>query len=112
MAFAACVYFHPFAETLRQWETGVPVDCGKPWAWDVIEAAVAKGAHSSAKTAESVALIAEDVAYQVAAGYAQIISWEELCLLRLASLKVSPLALVPQRNQRGRMILDLSFAVR
>jgi hypothetical protein len=112
MAPAACVNFHPFAETLKQWETGVPVDCGKPWAWDVIEAAVAKGAHKSATTAESIALIAEDVAYQVAAGYAQIISWEELCRLRPTSLKVSPLAVVPQRNRRGRMILDLSFAVR
>jgi hypothetical protein len=42
-----------------------------------------------ALAAEYVASIAEDVAYQVAAGYAQIISWEELCLLRPASLKVS-----------------------
>jgi hypothetical protein len=31
--------------------------------------------------------------------------------LRPKNLKVSPLAMVPQRNQRGRMLLDLSFAV-
>jgi hypothetical protein len=31
-----------------------------------------------ATSEESIALIAEDVAYQVEAGYAQIIEWEEL----------------------------------
>jgi hypothetical protein len=109
---SACVDFHPFVETLRKWETGVPVDCGKPWSWETIEAAVEKGAHKSARTPESIELIAEDVAYQVKAGYAQVITWEELCRLRPENLKVSPLAIVPQQNRRGRMILDLSFAVR
>jgi hypothetical protein len=66
----------------------------------------------SATSAESIALIAEDVAYQVNAGYAQVVTWTKLCKLRPRNLKVSPLAVVPQRNQRGRMILDLSFAVR
>jgi hypothetical protein len=112
MAPSACVDFHPFVETLREWEKGVPVDCGKDWAWSTIEAAVEKGAHKSATTPESVALIAEDVAYQVKAGYAQVITWAELQRLRPPNLKVSPLAVVPQRNRRGRMILDLSFAVR
>jgi hypothetical protein len=73
---------------------------------------VEKGAHKSATTAESIELIAEDVEYQVKAGYAQIITWTDLCRLRPTNLKVSPLAVVPQRNRRGRMILDLSFAVR
>jgi hypothetical protein len=27
----ACVNFHHFLERLRQWEEGVPVDCGKHW---------------------------------------------------------------------------------
>jgi hypothetical protein len=40
MSPSACVNFHPFVETLRKWETGVPVDCGKPWTWETIEAAV------------------------------------------------------------------------
>jgi hypothetical protein len=82
MAPAAYVNFHPFAATLKQWETGVPVDCGMPWAWSTIEAAVEKGAHKSVTSAESIALIAEDVAYQVKAGYAQVITWTELCKLR------------------------------
>jgi hypothetical protein len=112
MSPAACVSFHPFAETLSEWETGVPVDCGAPWEWDTVVAAVEKGAHKSATTDESIALIAEDVDYQVKAGYAEIVSWAELCQRRPKNLKVSPLAVVPQRDRRGRMILDLSFAVR
>jgi hypothetical protein len=112
MSPAACVSFHPFAETLKEWETGVPVDCGAPWEWKTVVAAVEKGAHKSATTDDSIALIAEDVAYQVKAGYAEIVSWDDLCKIRPKNLKVSPLAVVPQRDRRGRMILDLSFAVR
>jgi hypothetical protein len=59
-----------------------------------------------------IAPIEEDVAYQVKAGYARIISWEDLEKIRPKNLKVSPLAVVPQRNRRGCMILDLAFAVR
>ena len=72
---SACVDFHPFAATLMDWSSGVPVDCGVQWAWETIEAAVEKGAHKSATSAESIQLIAEDVAYQVQAGYAEVILW-------------------------------------
>jgi hypothetical protein len=112
MSPSACVSFHPFAKTLHEWETGVPVDCGKPWEWETIVAAVTQGPHKSATSAESIALVKEDVAYQVKMGYAEVISWKELQRLRPENLKISPLAVVPQRNRRGRMILDLSFPVR
>ncbi len=112
MSPSACVSMHPFAATLKEWEHGVPVDCGTDWSWETIRAAVEKGAHSSATTPESIELIAEDVAYQVAAGYAEVYTWAEIQERRPSNLKVSPLAVVPQRNRRGRMILDLSFAVR
>jgi hypothetical protein len=69
MTLSLCVNFHPFAPALQQWETGVPMDCGPDWAWETIETAVLHGTHKSAMTPESVALIAEDVAYQVKAGY-------------------------------------------
>jgi hypothetical protein len=53
--------------------------------------------------------VQEDVAYQLKAGYAEVISCKDLQKLRPKQLKISPLAVVPQRNRRGRMILDLSF---
>jgi hypothetical protein len=43
MAPTVRVYFHPFAETLWDWEMSVPVDCGEPWTWDRIKAVVEKG---------------------------------------------------------------------
>jgi hypothetical protein len=106
---SACVNFHPFTETLRQWEEGVPVDCGEDWTSEMIEAAIQQGPHKSALTPESITLIEEDVAYQVRAGYAQVVNWETLKENLPPKLKVSPLAVVPQANRRGRMILDLSF---
>ena len=112
MSPSACVDFHAFAETLGKWETGVPVDCGDPWEWDTVVAAVEQGAHKSATSPESISLVEDDVAYQVASGCATGMPWEELCRLRPTNLKISPLAVVPQRNRRGRMILDLSVAVR
>jgi hypothetical protein len=111
MSPSACVNFHPFAETLREWEEGVPVDCGTNWTREMIDAAIEQGPHRSAMTPESIALIKEDVAYQVQAGYAQVVEWEVLKKNLPPKLKVSPLAVVPQANRRGRMILDLAFPV-
>jgi CCR4-NOT transcriptional regulation complex NOT5 subunit len=108
---AACVNFHPFTETLREWEEGVPVDCGEDWTLAQIEAAIAQGPHQSAMTPESLELIQEDIAYQVRAGYAEVVEWAWLKDNLPAQLKISPLAVVPQANRRGRMILDLSFPV-
>jgi hypothetical protein len=111
MSPAACVNFHPFTETLRDWEEGVPVECGEDWTLEEIEAAVAQGPHQSAQTPEALELIQEDIAYQVRAGYAEIVEWSWLKENLPAQLKISPLAVVPQANRRGRMILDLSFPV-
>ena len=111
MSPSACVNFHPFTETLRKWEEGVPVDCGEDWTREMIDAAISQGPHKSALTPEAMALVEEDVAYQVGAGYAQIVEWDWLKNHLPPQLKVSPLAVVPQQNQRGRMILDLSFPV-
>jgi hypothetical protein len=64
----------------EEWETGVPVDRGAEWSWDTVVAAMEQGAHKSATLPESIALVAEeDVAYQVKAGYATIVPWEEVC---------------------------------
>ena len=111
MSPSTCVNFHPLTETLREWEEGVPVDCGEDWTREMIEAAIHQGPHKSPLTPEAMQLIEEDVAYQVRAGYAQIVEWAWLKDNMPSQLKVSPLAVVPQQNRRGRMILDLSFPV-
>jgi hypothetical protein len=53
----------------------------------------------------------EEVDYQVAAGFSQIFPWADIQKLCPSQLKVSPLAVIPQVGRRGRLLLDLSFAV-
>ncbi|KAI2500877.1 hypothetical protein MHU86_13597 [Fragilaria crotonensis] len=102
---------HPFMATLEQWATGVPVDCGDPWTMEAIKLAVERGPHSSALTPEARALIADEVDYQVQAGFTEIMEWTAVQKLAPRNLKVSPLAVIPQVNRRGRLLLDLSFPV-
>ena len=102
---------HPFTPTLKEWRRGIAVDCGPDWSWSDIEAAVVRGPHPTARTPAAVALFAEDIAYQVKAGFCSVMSWEDVKHLRPTNLKISPVALVPQVGRRGRIILDLSFPV-
>eukprot|EP00978_Attheya_sp_CCMP212_P022091 scaffold65439_cov46-Attheya_sp.AAC.3 len=62
-------------------------------------------------TAEAIELVHEDVKYQVDAGFSRIVLWDDIKHNPHAKLKVSPLAVIPQKNRRGRLILDLSFPV-
>jgi hypothetical protein len=103
---------HPFFPTLNEWATkGVPVDCGPNWEWEIVEQAVARGPHRSSMEKENIALVHEDIQYQVDAGFSRIVLWSELQKIRPPKLKISPMAVVPQKNRRGRLILDLSFPV-
>ena len=102
---------HPFVPTLHDWQQGIRVDCGPEWDSATIEAAVDRGPHPSAMTPESIALFAEDIKYQVNAGFCKVVTWEELKTSCPSNLKISPVAVVPQADRRGRIILDLSFPV-
>lgn len=82
-------------ETLCKWEEGVSVDCGGNWTMEQIEAAIQQGPHKLALDLEAITLIEEDVAYQVQAGYAQVMEWETLQQQLPLQLKVSLLAVVP-----------------
>jgi hypothetical protein len=103
---------HPFVPTLLEWQSGVPVDCGPDWSDAALDAAIFKGNHISAMTPDAIKLVRDDVGYQVDAGFCSIVPWDILRSNRPPSLKISPLAVVPQIGRRGRMILDLSFDVR
>ena len=103
--------FHPFISTLEQWSLGVSAQCGNPWDSTAIDAAVARGPHTSALTPAARQLIAEEIAYQVAAGFSEIVAWSDIQTIHPPQLKISPLAVIPQEGRRGRLLLDLSFAV-
>ena len=92
---------HPFGKTLEEWRTGVPVNCGEAWDREAIDAAVARGPHPTARAEEAVALVHEDVAYQVKAGFSKIVLWDDIKDDLPPSFKISPVAVIPQEDRRG-----------
>jgi hypothetical protein len=106
------VLSHPFGQQLKDWEQGVEVDCGEDWTLEQIQMAIQQGPHRSALTAEAIQLFANDVAYQVQAGFSEVVLASDLFADLPANLKVSPSAAIPQANRRSRIILDLSCPVR
>ena len=80
---------------MKEWETGVPVECGPDWNWNVVTEAVHRGPHPTAMTDYVIALFADDIAYQQKAGSVNVFNWEELQQRRPANLKISPVAVVP-----------------
>ena len=95
---------------------GCRAECGPPWTPEVIEWALRAGPHVSALTEENVYLIWDDVQYQERAGFVRIVPESELFGAGvpeelIKELKISRLAVVPQANRRGRLILNLSAPV-
>jgi hypothetical protein len=72
---------------------------------------VARRPHTSALTPATRQLTTEEIVYQVAAGFSEIVAWSDIQTLRPPQLKISPLAVIPQEGRQGRLLLDLSFAV-
>jgi hypothetical protein len=103
---------HPFGAELKNWSAGIQVDCGKDWTREAILEALERGPHPSAMTEDSYALFNDDIAYQVEAGFSRVVLASDLMTNPPKNLKISPVAVVPQTNRRGRIILDLSFPVR
>jgi hypothetical protein len=103
---------HPFAGHLKDWEKGVPVDCGPAWSREAINIAVTRGAHPTARDPEAIKLVHEDLTYQVTAGFTEIVFWDKIKDDLPATFRCSPVAVIPQPNRGGRIILDLSFPVR
>jgi hypothetical protein len=109
---ALAVMSHPFGIELASWEKEVAVDCGPEWSLEAINMAVEQGPHPTTRAAgDVVALVHENIAYQVKAGFTEVVYWDEIKDRLPAHFKVSPVAVIPQTGRRGRIILDLSFPV-
>lgn len=96
---------------LMSFSRGVPAECGADWPEKVIRTAARAGPHVSALTDENVELIWDDIAYQEAAGFVQIVREALLLDTMPANLKISRVAVVPQAHRRGRIIVNLSARV-
>jgi hypothetical protein len=104
---------HPFYHTLQRWGSkGVPPgDDGPGWDQAIIKHTIAREAHRSALDPENAATVQEDVQYKAGTGFSQIFTWEEVQKIRPKQLKVSSMAVIHQKDRRGRIILDLSFPI-
>jgi hypothetical protein len=105
---------HPAAETLQKYATrGCPVETGKQWTINEIEAAIARGPHPSALVPEAMLQLENEVKEKVAKGQARLLDWETLKREGVPpELKISPIAMIPHKSRAYRAILDLSFGVR
>lgn len=104
---------HPFSTVLEDWAVdGVPVDCGPNWSQEHILKQLKRGPHPTARDQKAWDLFAEDVGYQVDAGFCRLVEWDDIKDDIPPNLKISPVACIPQTNRRDRIILDLSFGVR
>lgn len=104
---------HPAAPMLDQWaEEGCPVDCGDDWTLDMIETAIRRGAHISAKAPEAIKCIRVEQLEKIKSGYAKLIKWGTLKKKFPTCLKISPVAAIPHKLRSYRTILDLSFRIR
>ena len=90
---------------------GCKAECGDPWTPAVLEAARKAGPHITAADADSIELVWEDVTYQEKAGFIRILTESELFSNPHSELKISRVAVIPQANRRGRIILNLSAEV-
>jgi hypothetical protein len=103
---------HPAAPLLKEYASqGCPVDVGRDWTLEELEAAVEKGPHSSALEPDTIEQIQIEAREKVKQGFAKIYTWEWLKknLHQHPQLKLSPLAMIPHKSKKYRAILDLSY---
>ena len=90
---------HPAAPLLKEYASqGCPVDVGRDWTLEELEAAVEKGPHSSALEPDAIEQIQVEARDKAKQGFAKIYTWEWLKknIHKHPHLKLSPLAMIPQ----------------
>jgi hypothetical protein len=69
---------------------GCPAETGKDWHLDLLDKAVRRGAHPSAKEGIAAAALYHETMDKVKQGFARIVPWQTLRKNLPAKLKVSP----------------------
>jgi hypothetical protein len=70
---------HPAAPVLLELATlGCTADIVDSWTMEMLEAAIAKGAHPSAMAPEAATQLRNETLEKVEQGYARLITWDEL----------------------------------
>jgi len=99
---------HPAAGLLsRIRRSGVPViQSDLPWPQEQLDAAVQRGPHQSAKA--DATFMRDEISAMSDAGQWLVAPYQSV--RNLPGLRLSPSGVVPQRNRRGRPIIDYTFS--
>ena len=105
---------HPASEDLLQYATqGCPVDCGRDWTIEELEAAIKKGLSVSMDNPEAAISFREEALQKVQEGHYRLVSWNNSIKDNPpAKLKISQIAAIPHKSRKFRMILNLSSKLR
>ena len=76
-----------------------------------IEAALRQGPHHSSDAEEAIKSLQNETKEKAANGYAKVIRYGELKKNLPEKLKISPVAIIPQKSRSYRTMLDLSFHI-
>ena len=104
---------HPAASYLRRLARhGAPaVLKSKPWSHSTLKQRIARGSHKSCQ--DHLDFLREELLDFMKKGFWLVLPWKTVRALQdlghLIGLRVSPMGVVPQRNRRPRLIVDLSF---
>ena len=77
-----------------------------------IDAATKKGPHLLVWDPEAMEVLAKEVTEKVAVGQARVVKWDTIKDSPPPSLKISPIAMIPHKSRKFRVILDLLFIIR
>ena len=101
---------HPAAPMLLDFaHEGCPAKTGNDWSLELLDEAVQRGAHPSARDPIAAAALISETMRKVDEGFARILPWKVLREQLPTKLKVSPIAAIPHKSRLFRMILDLSY---
>ncbi|HEY9814735.1 MAG TPA: hypothetical protein V6D20_02865, partial [Candidatus Obscuribacterales bacterium] len=107
---------HPAGPMLHQYgTTGTPVDIDADWTIDQLDQAVAYGSHPSARAPEAAQCVRDEALEKVKVGYCRVVKWSDMRQALLKGqqhTKISPLAAIPHKSRKFRMLLDLSAKAR
>ena len=103
---------HPAKEVLLEYaHGGCPVNTGKPWTIEMMEAMIEKGPHVSALADDAIEQFQQEVADKEKKGQCKVVLWDDIKHNPPEATKISPIAAIPHKSRTYRAILDLSFGL-
>ena len=101
---------HPAEKILTGYAVdGCPVNCGEDWSEDRIRKMVLHGPHKSATGKDAIIALHEETEAKIAKGFAKMVKFGDIKDKLPKNLKISPVACIPHKSKKYRVILDLSF---